>query len=89
MSSTTVPSKRMGPRVLNVIAALVIVIAGLKAAQAILIPFLFAIFLAILGSLPVTFLQRNRVPKLVAVAFVAICMISVFVAIGAVLGGSV
>lgn len=56
-----------GSRALLILASLVIVIAGLRAAAPILLPFLFSLFLAIL-TLPLSeWLQRRRVPVALAI----------------------
>ncbi len=51
-------------------ASLVIVVAGMQAAAALINPFLLAIFLAILFSPPLDWLQRRGVPKALAVAII-------------------
>ncbi len=51
-------------------ASLVIVVAGMQAAAALINPFLLAIFLAILFSPPLYWLQRRGVPKALAVAII-------------------
>ncbi|SHJ28277.1 Predicted PurR-regulated permease PerM [Malonomonas rubra DSM 5091] len=48
--------------VLITLAALVIIIAGAKAASALLVPFLLAIFIAIICSGPFHWLQKRKVP---------------------------
>ncbi len=56
-----------GARFLMVLAAAVVVVAGLRAAAPILLPFFFALFLAIL-SLPIMIaLQRVKVPTPIAI----------------------
>jgi AI-2 transport protein TqsA len=55
------------PRVLMIGAALVIIIAGMRAAAPILLPFALALFLAILSLPLLGWLQRNRVPPPIAV----------------------
>ena len=56
----------IGTRTLFVGAAVVIVIAGLKAAQTLVIPFLLALFLAIICSPAVTWMTLRRVPAALA-----------------------
>ncbi len=48
------------------LAALVVVVFGLQAARAWLLPVCFALLLAVLGSLPLTWLARRRVPRPIA-----------------------
>ncbi len=51
-------------------ASLIIVVAGMQAAAALINPFLLAIFLAILFSPPLYWLQRRGVPNALAVAII-------------------
>ena len=76
-------------RVLLTLASLIVVVAGLKAAQTILIPVLLALLLAILCSPAVFWLRAHRVPTVVAVLLVVLVLIGVFTAFGVVVGGSV
>ena len=55
-------------------AALVIVIAGLKTAQALLVPFLLAFFISIICAGPFYWLQRRKVPAPLALLLV-ICLV--------------
>lgn len=52
------------------LASLIIVIAGLKTAQALLVPFLLAFFISIVCSGPFFWLQKHRVPAGVALMIV-------------------
>ncbi len=54
------------------LAALVIVIAGAKAAQALLVPFLLAFFISIICASPFHWLQQHRVPAPVALLLVIV-----------------
>jgi AI-2 transport protein TqsA len=76
-------------RVLLVLASLVVVIAGLKAAQAILIPVLLALLLAILCTPAVYWLREHRVPTVLAVLLVVVALIGLLTGFGALVGGSV
>ena len=76
-------------RFLLTAASAVIVIAGLRAAQSLIIPFLVAVFLSIICSPAVVWLQRRRVPKLLAIVIVVLALMGVLTAIGALVGGSV
>ncbi len=67
--SNTVPQKlRTSPLLLT--AAFIIIIAGLRAATSIIIPFLLAIFIAIICLPPLRFLQRKNLPNVLAVLIV-------------------
>ena len=84
-----VTSSRIGARSLFVGAAAVIVLAGLKAAQSLVIPFLLALFLAIICAPAVSWLTRRRVPAGLAVVVVVIVLLAMFTGFGAVVGTSV
>ena len=73
---TEVKTTRIGARSLFVGAAAVIVLAGLKAAQTLVIPFLLALFLAIICSPAVSWLTRRRVPAALAVLVVVIVLMA-------------
>jgi predicted PurR-regulated permease PerM len=80
---------RIGGRALLLAAGLVVVLAGLKAAQSLVIPFLLAIFLAIICAPVVGWLTRRRVPVWLAVLAVVLTLLAVFSGFGAIVGGSV
>ncbi len=50
-------------RILFILAAFVVVIAGMKAAQALIVPFLLAIFIAIVSAPPMFWLERKGLSK--------------------------
>jgi AI-2 transport protein TqsA len=81
-------SLHRGTRFLIVAAALVIVIVGINQAQSVLVSFLVAIFLALLGTPPVLWLERKRVPSFAAVSIVLTGMIAVLLIIGGLVGTS-
>jgi len=80
---------RAGSRFLLTAAAVVVVIAGLKLAQSLVIPFLLALFLAIICLPVVSWLTRRKVPTALAVLAVVLVLLAVFAGFGAVIGGSV
>ncbi len=86
---TEVTTTRIGARSLFVGAAAVIVLAGLKAAQSLVIPFLLALFLAIICAPAVSWLTRRRVPAALAVLVVVIVLMALLTGFGAVVGTSV
>src|SRR3972149_4170423 len=72
-----------GTRVLVVAAALVIIIGGVNQAQSVLVSFLVAVFLAVIGTPPVLWLERKRIPPVVAVLLVVAGMVTILLMIGA------
>lgn len=75
-------------RFLLISAAFVIVVAGMKAAEAILVPFLLSLFIAVLCSPTLTWMSRRGVPNLLAILIIiAVIGISGLV-IGLVVGSS-
>jgi AI-2 transport protein TqsA len=77
-----------GTRVLVIIAALVIIIGGVNQAQPVLVMFLVSIFLAVIGTPLVLWLERKHIPSVVAVLTVVAGMITLLLMIGAVVGTS-
>ena len=73
---------KSGLSAIHTLAALVIVIAGMKTAQALLVPFLLAVFIAIICAGPMHWLQQRKVPTWLAVVLV---MVGVLLAGGLVL----
>ena len=64
-------------------AAFVVVVAGVKAAEAIMVPFLLAVFIATTAATPVFWLHRRGVPFALAIAAVAVGLIVALVGVGA------
>lgn len=76
----TTRASLLGTRFLVSTAALIVILAGLKAAGTITIPFVFACFLTLLGSGPMRFLSRY-IPKAIAVLVVAVVVVAAFAAV--------
>lgn len=77
-----------GGRLLFIAAALVVVIAGLKAAQSFLLPVLMALFLTILCVPPMRWLERRGLPTWLAALLVIGGAILAVLAVAIVIGGS-
>jgi predicted PurR-regulated permease PerM len=78
---------RASQRVLT-FAGLVVIVAGLKLAAPLLVPFMAAVFLAIL-SLPVlTWLEQHRVPRGLAVALAVLANLLALAGMGYLISGS-
>jgi AI-2 transport protein TqsA len=75
-------NSQRGIRFLVAAAALAIVIWGINQAQAVLVSSLVAVFLAVLGTPPVLWLERKRLPSFLAVLIVVTAMIAVLLVAG-------
>jgi len=77
-----------GTQFLFVMAALVIIIWGFTLAQSVIVLFLVSVFLAVLGTPPVLWLQRKRVPSVLAALLVISGMVAVLLIAGVLVGAS-
>ncbi len=75
--------------VLVSLAAAVVLIYGLKAAQTLVVPFLLSVFLTVIGVPPLAWLRRKGVPNGVGVGIVVIGMVLVVVLMVSLIGTSV
>ena len=66
-----------GARIVLLLASIVVVVAGMKAAAPILLPFFLALFLAVLVLPLVRWLRERRVPAAVAIAVSVLAEIAV------------
>ncbi|HCV20893.1 MAG TPA: hypothetical protein DF863_05455 [Gammaproteobacteria bacterium] len=78
-----------GTQVLLVLACLVVVISGLKAASAIVVPLLMAVFLAIIATPPMQWLQRRGLPVWAALALILMMLVGAIIVIGSLIGASI
>lgn len=76
-------------RALMTAAAFVIVVAGMRAAEAIIIPFLLSIFLAIICAPPLFWLESKSLPRWLAMLMVIAAIVGVGFAITALVGTSI
>ncbi len=70
-------------------AAFVIVVAGMKQAQDILVPFLLSGFIAIIAAPPLFFLKRHKIPTSIALLLVIGFILLAGILLGAMVGNSV
>jgi predicted PurR-regulated permease PerM len=73
---------------LVILASFVIVVAGMKAASSILVPFFLAVFIAVICTPPLFWLQRKGVPKTLALASLLVAILAVGLLFGALIGPS-
>jgi len=76
-------------RSILVLAGLIIVAAGIKAAEDIVVPFLLSVFLATIAGAPVFWLQQRRVPATLAIVFVMCAFVALLLGFGALAAQSV
>ncbi len=77
-----------GTLLLIITATVVIIIWGINQAQSVVTLFLVSVFLTLIGTPPVLWLERKRIPSFVAVMIVMACMIALLLMIGGVVGAS-
>jgi predicted PurR-regulated permease PerM len=71
------------------LAAFVIIVAGMKLASALLVPFLLAVFISILIAAPYDWLQCKGLPAGIALLLVLGVLVVVMVLVGSLIGSSV
>ncbi|OUS10297.1 hypothetical protein A9Q90_01400 [Gammaproteobacteria bacterium 54_18_T64] len=70
-------------------AAFVIVVAGLKAAEPLLVPFLLSVFIALICSPLLVWLKSRRVPSGLAILLIVLGVVCLGAIVGAVVGTSI
>ena len=75
-------------RTLLTLAALVVIAAGITAAETLMVPFLLAAFIATIAATPVFWLERKRVPTGIAITLVTVGFIVMIIGVGAVVAQS-
>ncbi len=71
-----------------ILAALVIIAAGMKAAQDLMVPFLLSAFIATIAATPMFWMQRRGLPAAVSLPAVMVAMIILIVMLGALVAQS-
>jgi predicted PurR-regulated permease PerM len=80
---------RQVSRILLNAAAFVIIVAGMRAASTLLVPFLLAVLLAILFAWPLRWLTEHRVPRVLAVILLLLVIIAISTVIGGLIGSAI
>ena len=70
-------------------AAIVVVIYGMQLAKVILVPFLIAVFLALITVRPMLWLQEKRVPAILAALVIVSVIMLILAMVGTILGTSI
>lgn len=71
------------------VAAVVVVIYGMQAASVLLVPFLMAVFLALITVRPMLWLQQHRIPSVLAALVIVFAMMLILGLVGIILGTSI
>jgi len=83
------PPRDRGARFLLVAASLVLVVGGMRAVKSVALPILVAVFLSILSAPLLSWLQRHRVPRAIAVVVTVLANVSVMAVLLVMIGGSI
>ena len=76
-------------QVLLILASFTIIVAGMKAAESIIVPFLLSVFISIVASPPFFWLQKKGIPKAIALLLVILVFLLFISLIGLLIGTSV
>ncbi len=70
-------------------AAVIVIVYGLQMAKGVLVPFLIAVFLALITVRPMLWLQQRRVPSFLAALIIVLAMMLILAVVGTIVGSSV
>ncbi len=71
------------------VAAVVVIVFGMQAASVLLVPFLLAVFFALIALRPMLWLQAQRVPSVIAALLIVTAMMLILGLVGSILGNSI
>ena len=66
-----------------------VVIIGMQMAKDMLVPFLVAVFLALITVRPMLWMQKNRVPAVLGALIIVTCIMLILTVVGAIVGSSI
>ena len=70
-------------------AAVIVIVYGMQAAKVLLVPFLLAVFFALIAVRPMLWLQAKKVPSVLAALLIVIIMMLILAVVGAIVGSSI
>lgn len=70
-------------------AAVIVIVYGLQMAKALLVPFLLAAFLALITVRPMLWMQRHRVPSILAALVIVFVIMFILAVVGTIVGTSI
>lgn len=74
---------------LIIMAAIVVIIAGMKMAESLLVPFMLSVFIALICSPPLAWLKAKGVPAGLAIAMIVVMISLAAMVVGVVVGSSI
>jgi predicted PurR-regulated permease PerM len=72
-----------------ILASFVIIVAGMKAAESIVVPFLLSLFISIIALPPFIWLQQKKIPKAIALVLIILSFLLFIFLIGLLIGTSI
>ncbi len=78
-----------GSKILLTLAAFVIVVAGVREARELLVPFLLSAFIAIIAAPPLFYLKNKKIPTGIALALVILLVVFAVIMMGVLVGSSI
>jgi len=79
-------TKKLSPLV--DIASIIIIIAGVMAAQSLILPMMLALFISIISAKPIVWMVKKKVPQGIAISVVLLGIMALFFGIGGLIGKS-
>ncbi len=76
-------------RFLLVTAAFIVVVAGMRAAESLLVPFFLSLFIAIICTPLLTFMKRYRIPSVLSIVLIMGLIVVLGLFVGAIVGSSI
>ena len=70
-------------------AAVIVIVYGMQAAKVLLVPFLLAVFLALISVRPMLWLQQKKVPSIAAALLIVVIMMLILAVVGGIVGSSI
>ncbi|MCI0517578.1 MAG: AI-2E family transporter [Woeseiaceae bacterium] len=71
------------------VAAVIVIVYGMQAAKVLIVPFLLAIFIALMTVRPMLWLQRHRVPSVIAALLIVLILMLGLTGVGMIVGSSI
>lgn len=71
------------------VAAVIVIVYGMQAAKVLLVPFLLAVFLALIALKPMLWLQKFKIPSALAALVIVIAMMLIIGSVGSIVGSSI